>query len=77
MPPFVIISGIVNGIDVTDWDPATDKHIPFHYSLDDISGKVEVMFVFFSTFSFVTNVPYIVFFRLCVKLICKGSWVCP
>ncbi|XP_078169549.1 glycogen/starch synthase, ADP-glucose type [Carex rostrata] len=34
-----VLDGIVNGIDVTDWDPATDKHIPFHYSIDDISGK--------------------------------------
>jgi hypothetical protein len=36
--------GIVNGIDVADWDPATDEHIPFHYSIDDISGKVGIVF---------------------------------
>ncbi|CAA6665748.1 unnamed protein product [Spirodela intermedia] len=33
--------GITNGIDVDDWDPASDKHIPFHYSVADLSGKVK------------------------------------
>ncbi len=26
------VHGIVNGIDVTEWDPATDPHIPGHFS---------------------------------------------
>jgi starch synthase len=33
-------AGIVNGIDINDWNPATDKCIPCHYSVDDLSGKV-------------------------------------
>ena len=33
-------AGIVNGIDINDWNPATDEHIPYHYSADDLSGKV-------------------------------------
>ncbi|CAA7402504.1 unnamed protein product [Spirodela intermedia] len=36
-----VLNGITNGIDVDDWDPASDKHIPFHYSVADLSGKVK------------------------------------
>jgi glycogen synthase len=32
--------GIVNGIDINDWNPTTDKCLPYHYSVDDLSGKV-------------------------------------
>lgn len=31
--------GIVNGIDADVWNPATDPHLPHHYSVSDISGK--------------------------------------
>jgi starch synthase len=31
--------GILNGIDVEDWNPSLDKHIPFHFSADDLSNK--------------------------------------
>jgi starch synthase len=34
------VSGILNGIDDAVWDPARDAHLPAHYCLDDISGKV-------------------------------------
>lgn len=33
--------GIVNGIDLTDYNPETDSHIPHHFSLSDLSGKEE------------------------------------
>ncbi|KAH9609215.1 hypothetical protein KSS87_000475 [Heliosperma pusillum] len=36
-----VLNGIINGIDVTEWNPSTDVHIPAHYSIDDISGKAE------------------------------------
>ncbi|MBA4310074.1 MAG: glycogen synthase GlgA [Chlorobiaceae bacterium] len=33
--------GIVNGVDYSVWNPETDKHIPFHFSVGDLSGKLE------------------------------------
>ncbi len=31
--------GILNGVDYSIWSPEMDRHIPHHYSLDDMSGK--------------------------------------
>jgi starch synthase len=33
------VSGILNGIDVTTWDPANDPHIAARYSTADLTGK--------------------------------------
>ncbi|KAL3524415.1 hypothetical protein ACH5RR_017249 [Cinchona calisaya] len=35
-----VLNGITNGIDGNDWDPSSDVHIPSHYTLNDLSGKV-------------------------------------
>lgn len=33
------ISGVINGIDIAEWDPTQDKHLPAHFSATDLSGK--------------------------------------
>lgn len=33
------LRGIVNGIDVVEWDPKTDPFIEHHFSVDDMAGK--------------------------------------
>jgi len=34
-----LLTGIVNGVDYTEWSPENDPHIAAHYSAEDLSGK--------------------------------------
>lgn len=34
------VSGILNGCDYSQWDPATDEHIPENFDADNMAGKV-------------------------------------
>ncbi len=33
------LSGIINGIDYSEWNPMTDENIPFHFSAENPAGK--------------------------------------
>ena len=34
--------GILNGVDYEEWNPATDRHVPLHYTREKPEGKVAV-----------------------------------
>ncbi|XP_075495714.1 soluble starch synthase 1, chloroplastic/amyloplastic [Primulina tabacum] len=36
-----VLTGITNGIDLNEWNPSSDIHIHSHYSVHDLSGKVQ------------------------------------
>ena len=33
--------GVLNGVDYDVWNPETDKHLPYNYSINDLSGKLK------------------------------------
>ncbi len=34
-----VLNGVVNGIDMLEWDPSHDEHTAASYSVDDLSGE--------------------------------------
>ena len=33
-----VLNGVVNGIDMLEWDPSADEHTAASYNVDDLSG---------------------------------------
>ncbi|MGE5847253.1 MAG: glycogen synthase, partial [Ignavibacteria bacterium] len=33
--------GIINGVDYNEWNPQNDVHLPYHYSPEDLRGKLK------------------------------------
>jgi len=36
-----VLSGMLNGVDYTRWNPATDRHLPARYTPENLAGKQE------------------------------------
>lgn len=47
--------GILNGIDVADWNPSTDPYLPTPYSADDIDGKADAKRALLEAFGLSTD----------------------
>ena len=43
-------SGILNGIDVSEWDPSSDPLLPFHFSAADPANKIRIKETLLQTF---------------------------
>ncbi len=47
--------GILNGVDVAEWNPSTDPYLPTPYSADDLTGKVDAKRALLEAFGLPTD----------------------
>lgn len=53
------LTGILNGVDYREWNPAADPHIAANYSAEDLSGKRECKLALLREFGLPTDPPEI------------------
>jgi starch synthase len=52
-----VLTGILNGVDYSEWNPETDPHLAAHYSADDLSGKRECKKALLEEFGLASDNP--------------------
>ncbi len=50
-----VLTGIVNGVDYTEWSPERDRYIPANYSVNALQGKTECKRALLQQFGLPTN----------------------
>jgi starch synthase len=52
-----VLSGILNGIDTEEWNPASDRLLPFHYTAKTLQDKERIKRALLARFGFAANAP--------------------
>jgi starch synthase len=50
-----MLTAVLNGIDVNEWDPSNDAHLPAPYTADDVTGKAQAKHALLEAFGLPSN----------------------